>query len=80
MDNVFIERPWLSLKYEDVNLKGYADGWEARVGSAERMTFYNDLRPRQGLQGRTPMAVWRAGVGEASKGHRYGYVATLGQR
>ncbi len=65
MDNVFIERLWRSLKYEDVYLKGYADGWEARAGIAEWMTFYNNLRPHQGLEGPTPMAVWRAGVDEA---------------
>ena len=34
MDNVFIERLWRSLKYEDVYLKGYADGREARAGIA----------------------------------------------
>ena len=32
MDNVFIERLWRSLKYEDIYLKGYADGCEARAG------------------------------------------------
>jgi putative transposase len=32
MDNVFVERLWRSLKYEDVYLKGYADGREARAG------------------------------------------------
>ena len=35
MDNVFIERLWRSLKYEDVYLKGYADGREAKAGIAE---------------------------------------------
>ena len=67
MDNVFIERLWRSLKYEDIYLKGYADGRQARAGISEWMTFYNELRPHQGLDGRTPMAVWRAGVGEASR-------------
>ena len=66
MDNVFMERRWRSLKYEDVYLKGYADGWEARAGVAEWMTFYNNLRPHQGLERRTPMAVWRTGVDEVS--------------
>jgi len=41
MDNVFIERLWRSLKYEDVYLKGYADGREARAGIASWMAFYN---------------------------------------
>src|SRR5215472_10514844 len=62
MDNVFIERLWRSLKYEDVYLKGYADGREARAGIASWVAFYNHLRPHQALENRTPMAVWRAGV------------------
>ena len=41
MDNVFIERLWRSLKYEDVYLKGYADGHEARAGIAAWISFYN---------------------------------------
>jgi len=62
MDNVFIERLWRSLKYEDVYLKGYADGHEAKAGIAEWLRFYNNLRPHQSLANRTPMAVWRDGV------------------
>jgi putative transposase len=41
MDNVFIERVWRSLKYEDVYLKGYADGQEAQAGIGEYFAFYN---------------------------------------
>jgi len=63
IDNVFIERLWRSLKYEDIYLKDYADGREAKVGIAEWMAFYNHRRPHQGLANRTPMAVWRDGVG-----------------
>jgi putative transposase len=59
MDNVFIERLWRSLKHEDVYLKGYADGREAKAGIAEWIGFYNTRRPHQALDGRTPMAVWR---------------------
>jgi putative transposase len=61
MDNVFIERLWRSLKYEDVYLKGYADGREAHGGIAAWFAFYNTKRPHQGLDHRTPMAVWREG-------------------
>jgi len=61
MDNVFIERLWRSLKYEDIYLKGYADGREARAGIASWIAFYNGRRPHQALSNRTPMAVWRAG-------------------
>jgi putative transposase len=62
MDNVFIERLWRSLKHEDVYLKGYADGLEAKAGIAEWISFYNTGRPHQALGNRTPMALWRDGV------------------
>jgi putative transposase len=62
MDNVFIERLWRSLKYEDVYLKGYADGREAKAGIASWIAFYNALRPHAALGGKAPMAVWRHGV------------------
>jgi putative transposase len=61
MDNVFIERLWRSLKHEDIYLKGYADGHEAKAGIASWVAFYNTGRPHQALENRTPMAVWRAG-------------------
>src|SRR5262249_44943961 len=63
MDNVFIERVWRSLKHEDVYLKGYADGREARAGIVAWVTFYNAARPHQALGNRTPMEVWREGIG-----------------
>jgi putative transposase len=62
MDNVFIERLWRSLKYEDVYLQGYADGHEAKAGIARWIGFYNDSRPHQALDNRAPMVVWRGGV------------------
>ena len=48
-----------SLKYEEVHLKAYADGREARAGIGAWVAFYNDRRPHQALAYRTPMAVWR---------------------
>src|SRR5215213_9528511 len=54
MDNVFIERLWRSLKHEEVYLKGYADGREARAGISAWFRFYNGLRPHQALADRTP--------------------------
>jgi putative transposase len=62
MDNVFIERLWRSLKYEDVYLKGYADGREAKAGIAAWIAFYNFQRPHQALSNRVPMAVWRTAI------------------
>jgi putative transposase len=58
MDNVFIERLWRSLKHEDIYLKGYADGREAKAGIASWIAFYKDRRLHQSLGYRTPMAVW----------------------
>jgi putative transposase len=66
MDNVFIERLWRSLKHEDIYLKGYADGREAKAGIALWFAFYNTRRPHQALGNKTPMAVWR----EAATGPR----------
>jgi putative transposase len=65
MDNVFIERLRRSLKHEEVYLKGYADGGEARAGIASWIAFYNDRRPHRALGKRTPMAAWRKGTAGA---------------
>ena len=62
MDNIFIERLWRSVKYEEVHLKAYADGREARAGIDSWMTFYNFRRPHQAMSNQMPMAVWRAGM------------------
>jgi putative transposase len=65
MDNVFIERLWRSLKHEEVYLKHYADGREARAGIAAWVAFYNAERRHQALDYRTPMTVYRTGVAGA---------------
>ena len=62
MDNIFIERLWRSIKYEEVHLRAYADGREARAGIGAWMSFYNHRRPHQAMDNQTPMAVWREGV------------------
>jgi putative transposase len=62
LDNIFIERLWRSLKHEDIYLKHYADGREARAGIASWIAFYNNRRPHQGLGYKTPMSVWRLGT------------------
>ena len=62
MDNIFIERLWRSIKYEEIHLKTYADGREARAGIGSWMTFYNFRRPHQAMNNQMPMAVWRAGM------------------
>jgi len=62
MDNIFIERLWRSIKYEEIHLKAYADGREARAGISSWMTFYNFRRPHQALDNQMPMAVWQEGI------------------
>jgi putative transposase len=62
MDNVFIERLWRSLKHEEIYLKGYADGREAKAGISSWLAFYNLQRPHQSLGNRAPMTVWRVGL------------------
>ena len=62
MDNIFIERLWRSIKYEEVHLKAYADGCEARSGISSWMNFYNFRRPHQAMNNQMPMALWRAGM------------------
>jgi putative transposase len=53
-DNVFIERLWRSIKYEEVYLRAYASVSEARAGIGRYLTFYNSRRPHSSLDGRTP--------------------------
>jgi len=54
LDNIFIERLWRSLKYEEVFIKAYGAVIEARRGIGEWFEFYNDERPHQALDYRTP--------------------------
>ena len=62
LDNVFIERLWRSVKYEEVYLRGYAMLAEARAGLARYFAWYNWQRPHQGLDGRTPAEVYGPGA------------------
>jgi putative transposase len=59
MDNVFVERLWRSVKYEEVYLKVYQHGSEARVGISAYLAFYNQERPHQALAYRTPGQVFQ---------------------
>jgi putative transposase len=62
-DNIFVERLWRNVKYEDVYLKGYATMIELTVGLAEYFTFYNGERPHQSLGQKTPDLVYQTGIG-----------------
>jgi putative transposase len=53
-DNVFVERLWRSVKYEEVYLKAYDSVSEARASLARYLTFYNRRRPHSSLDRRTP--------------------------
>lgn len=64
LDNIFIERLWRSLKYEEVYLKAYEDIKEARSSIAEWMRFYNFDRPHQSLNYKTPWEVYENSKGE----------------
>jgi len=57
-DNVFVERLWRSVKYEDIYLKAYGSVAETRRGLAEYFEFYNQRRRHQGLDDRTPDEVY----------------------
>ena len=70
LDNVFIERLWRSLKYEEVYLKSYADGREARAGVAAWIVFYNRTRPHQALDDRAPDRVAGGDDGPPTREHR----------
>ncbi|KQV17318.1 integrase [Rhizobium sp. Root1203] len=53
-DNVFVERLWRSIKYEEVYLHAYKTVSEARVGIGRYLTFYNSRRPHSSLDRQTP--------------------------
>ena len=59
MDNIFIERLWRSLKYEEVYLKDYQLVSEARAGIDNYFQFYNHQRLHQSLDYRTPAAIYQ---------------------
>ncbi|MGH7015410.1 MAG: IS3 family transposase [Stellaceae bacterium] len=65
VDNVFVERLWRSVKYEEVYLYGYRDGREARQRLTEYFDFYNRRRGHQSHDYRTPDEVYFAGRGES---------------
>ena len=57
-DNIFVERLWRTVKYEEVYLKAYANASEARRELGAYLRFYNDQRPHQALGYRTPAKVF----------------------
>lgn len=57
LDNIFVERFWRTLKYEDVYMRNYQTGSELREGLARCFQYYNNQRPHQSLGYRTPAVV-----------------------
>lgn len=61
MDNIFTERLWRTLKYEEVYLKSYEDGQQAWQSLNRYFKRYNELRPHKSLGGKTPKQVFEQG-------------------
>jgi putative transposase len=61
-DNVFVERLWRTVKYEEVYLKAYESVSEARMSIGRYLDFYNAGRPHSHHSGRTPDQVWFASL------------------
>ena len=58
LDNVFVERLWRTVKYEEIYLKDYGTPREARQGLEQFFQLYNRQRPHQALGYQTPAAVY----------------------
>jgi putative transposase len=65
LDNVFVERLWRTVKYENIYLHGYAEVPELGHGLKEFFAYYNEERHHQSLDYRTPAAVYHSTAGQA---------------
>jgi putative transposase len=57
LDNIFVERLWRSVKYEEIYPKGYETLFEVKQGLQKYFKYYNDGRRHQALEYRTPAEV-----------------------
>jgi putative transposase len=57
-DNILVERLWRTLKYEEVYLRAYSDGWEAEISLARFLWRYGHVRPHSSMRGKTPHEVY----------------------
>lgn len=71
-DNIFVERLWRSVKYEDIYLKAYEDGWQLEKGMGEYFRFYNMERLHQSLKYKTPGMMYE-GEKDKNKGQNIVY-------
>jgi putative transposase len=67
LDNIFVERLWRTIKYEDIYLRGYGSIPELYLGLTEYIEFYNYRRAHQALSYRMPDEVYRAGEGGGAR-------------
>jgi putative transposase len=58
LDNIFIERLWRSVKYEDIYIKDYENGYELESGLHQYFELYNNQRPHQSLEYKTPACIY----------------------
>ena len=77
LDNIFVERLWRSVKYEEVYLKAYQTVAEARTGISAYLEFYNRQRPHQALGYRTPAEVYQNGQEEKEAAQEVGLPSGL---
>lgn len=66
LDNIFVERLWRTVKYEDVYIRRYETPREVRCGLGAYFRYYNEGRPHQSLSYRTPAQVYREGGGQCA--------------
>ena len=64
VDNVFVERLWRSVKYEEIYLKAYETPRQAETEIGRYFCFYNERRRHQGLDNQTPNTVYNMGLTE----------------
>lgn len=67
LDNIFVERLWRSVKYEEVYLKKHENMQDLMMGLTHYFMFYNNERKHQSLGYQTPESVYRSGVGGGAK-------------
>jgi len=63
LDNIFVERLWRTVKYEDIYLNGYGDIYNRTLGLTEYFSIYNLDRPHQSLGNQTPARVYESAEG-----------------
>ena len=74
LDNIFVERLWRTVKYEDIYLKAYTDGWQLEAGLQAYFEFYNRRRFHQALAYQTPEQVLKgakSNINQVGKSNNY---------